>query len=224
MESKPPLVSRNLNECLTPCIPAGVNFIHPFTINGMTFKNNVCAIAPILGDDGDAKWADDCSLEDNETHSLPDVSKNLMLSFNFNPSEFLRTVYDINSLEEAIYWSTDHEDYPAPTVIRIQDSAWMVYGKKSNITEAVVNYYHKVATTQWIESYVFRLQNEKSFAIEGDLKTILVDRYLTKSFIATSLKKFTERIENIKIYEYYRALNWFIYDAMLNKMNGKSIE
>lgn len=199
--------------------------MHPISIQGIVSNDgNVCAIAPILDEDADTKWWDSCELEDNNTHELPDIKQNLMLSFRFNPEEFLRYVYAITTFDDAIYWSLDNDDYPQDTIKRVLNSAWLAFGNTDSITDVVVTYYRDIITNQWIEAYIYKLREDHEFTIEGDLKETLTKDYLTKPFIAKALKQFLKRKDWREYYDYHIAVIWFVYHEMVNKMSNKDIE
>lgn len=226
MANKPPLLSKNANQCLTACIPKGTAFIHPVSIDGLMSKTfDVCAIEPILGEDNvDAKWIEECNIEDNINHSIPDASRNLMLSFHFSPVDFLRGVYGITSLEDAIYWTSEHENtVPFNTVKRVHNSAWLAFGLKEGVSNNVISYYYNAIIDYWIKSFIDRLRQEYTFTEETDLKSLLIDKYLTKTFVAKALKKFVKRPDWGDITDFYSAAVWSVYDAMVNKMEPKSI-
>lgn len=225
MSNKPPLLSKNLNECLTPCIPKGNIFINPVTMDGLISREfNMCAIEPILDDDNlGVKWAEECNIDDNTKFELPNVSRNLMLSFYFNPTEFLRSVYSITSLEDTIYWTTENENLPFETIKRVHNSAWLAFGQTEGLTSNVVTYYHKVINENWIGKYIDRLRKEYAFATDKNPEKLLSD-ILTKQFISKALKQFLKNDNWKNIYDYYSHIIWFVYDLMVNKMNLKSIE
>ena len=223
MSIKPPLLSKNANECLTPCIPRGTPFVHPVSIDGIRSMKDTCAINPILGDEGhDMIWFEECDIADNKTHEPPDEYRNLMLTFYFSPVEFLRSVYNITTFDDVVYWTTDNENLPFDTIKRVHSSAWLAFSKKPDqITNTISSYYHHLASTVWINDYVDRLEKNYSFEIvDTDIKQF-VNKYLTKSFISKTLHQFASQKDLGA--DPYLSLVDFVFDKLRNKMDLKSI-
>src|SRR6056297_1676562 len=107
---KPILKSIKGRRCLTTCKPKGTKYLHPILLTSI--KNNfidTCAIDPIYSRDILSEnepssykdvgiiFTDKCNINDNDFYAPPDELESILLSFYFNPIDFLQNFYGLYS-------------------------------------------------------------------------------------------------------------------------------
>ena len=107
-----PLKSIYGRRCLTKCHPKGEAYLHPILLTAIGERtNNSCGIDPVHSRDTqylkihDMIWADTCRLEDNKIYQPPNELESMLLSFYFNPNDFLSSIYDLHSFDQVIFWT-----------------------------------------------------------------------------------------------------------------------
>ncbi len=109
-------------------------------------------------------YADTCRLEDNHIYQPPDELESLLLSFYFNPADFLTSIYDLHSFDQVIYWTLENNHLPFNTIKRVHNCAWKVYGSRmEEISSGVIDYYYDIAKLHWLKDYAKIIQNKYSF-------------------------------------------------------------
>ena len=138
-------------------------------------------------------------------------------------------MYDVKSIDDAIKWSLENEYEPINTIQRVINCAWDVYGRNiTSITTNVINYYHAIASTNWIKVYVKTIEDNTNIIIEStilgnnNLESVLKN-LLTKEFIMESFKTYYLTYVNTKqkLSPTHNALKKYIYEKLLESMNIK---
>lgn len=111
-------MKKNINKCLTKCIPAGQLSVHPVTLEyiGNNTKKSYCAT-----DDGDLLETNECPKHD--------LSSPLVPLIRFDAYEFLKECYKITSMTEAIEWLNKNSSKDV-TKNRILHCAWRAFGQE----------------------------------------------------------------------------------------------
>lgn len=247
-EEKKPLKSVNGRRCLSKCYSKGTQYLHPVVLESIVDPSkDSCAIDPIPSKNAedyqgyDMIFVDRCRLDDNKTYKEPDEFESILLSFNFNPSDFLAGIYDLHSFDQIIYWTLENEYLPTNTIKRVHNCAWRVYG--SNVEELssdVLKYYFNVAQTHWLRDYVKIIQNKYSFDLfskkspsefidtQDEIYNILSSTFFTYNLFATAIKKyiyeFQDKWDYIKSH-YDRIKKYVLYQLMEhieNEINKKN--
>ena len=166
-----PLQSINGRRCLSKCYPAREEYFHPVILTGVRDKtNNTCAIQPIPSKNPDYYrehemiYADICRLEDNSIYKQPNELESILLSFYFNPRDFLVSIYNLRSFDEVIYWTLENDHLPFDTVLRVHNCAWKVFGSSvEELTTNVLEYYYDICKTYWVKDYIPSIEKNYSF-------------------------------------------------------------
>lgn len=210
-----PLKSNNDRKCLTKCYPKGKTYLHPVLLTAIadTVNKSTCAINPAYAKDVPEAFSkllknnnkpeqtnyynliyvDECNLENNNIYKLPDELESILLSYYFNPNDFVENIYGLHSFVDVIDWTLENDYLPFNTIKRIHNCAWRIYGnKEENLPDQVVEYYYYISKNHWMRDYS-RFLLEKS----TDIKTIDLYKY-------DSVDKLTKYInENYYDYNYF---------------------
>ena len=239
---KLPLKSINGRRCLTKCYPKGATYLHPVLLTGVADTvANSCAIDPTHSKDPqyyreyDMILSDKCRLEDNKLSQPPNEIESILLSFYFNPSDFLASIYEINSFDQAIEWTYENPHLPFDTIKRVHNCAWKVFGNKDDLSNVVLEYYYEIAKTHWLHDYVKTIQNRYSFNLISDKNSnisntskeiydIISSRFLTKNFFITTVKKFIYEYQDNweQIDSYYRLLKHFVFTQLVKDIENEA--
>jgi hypothetical protein len=147
--------SDNNNQCIGPCYAAGTEIIHPITL---TYTKDIeapfCPINPILDDikGKNTIYVDHCS---NPTNMKDIINKKyeidiLVPSIEFNPENFLKIFYNIQSFEGAIEWIKEKRKISLTSRMRILNCALDDEIKITSITDDVVNIFIEIVNKKWI--------------------------------------------------------------------------
>lgn len=228
IKEKLPLKSINGRRCLSKCYGRGVAYLHPVLLTSIKddTKNN-CAIDPTHSRDAmdyqgyDMIFVDKCRLEDNKIYQEPDELESILLSFYFNPSDFLVGIYGLHSFDQVIYWTLENDHLPTNTIKRVHNCAWRVYGDKiEELSSGVLDYYYDIARLYWLKDYAKIIQNKYSFDLiskkppgvildsKDEIYTILRDSFFTYDFFIGAIKRY--------VYEYQDK--WDNYDSHYNRV------
>ncbi|XWV26172.1 hypothetical protein QJ857_gp0906 [Tupanvirus soda lake] len=223
-KEKLPLKSINGRRCLTKCYPKGETFLHPILLTAIVERtSNGCAIEPVpsrafeasSGDDTQylglygMVWADICRLDDNKTYQPPDELESMLLSFYFNPRDFLSGVYGLYSFDQVIYWTLENDHLPFNTIKRVHNCAWKVFGNKiEELSSSVIDYYFDISRSYWLKDYAKVVQNDYSFDYTTsktvsnisnpteDIYKIIYFEFYTHEFFASAIKKYVYEFED----------------------------
>ncbi|AZL89316.1 hypothetical protein QKC54_gp0513 [Megavirus baoshan] len=238
------LKSINGRKCLTKCYPSGNTYFHPILLTGVTeMSKNSCAIEPTHSKnplylrENDIIYADTCNIEDNETHILPDELESVLLSFYFNPGDFLSSIYDLHTFDDVIYWTLENDYLPFNTIKRIHNCAWKVFGSNiENLSSTVLEYYYDISKTYWLKDYSKILQNDISINLVADsnkdysnsnneFNNIIESNIYTYDFFIDIVKKYIN--QNFKqwniIKSHYDNLKNFIFTEIKQYLNDQNI-
>lgn len=170
-----PLTSIYGRRCLTKCYPKNNIYLHPILLGPIGSKlHNTCAIYPAYNTKSeytitDMIILDECKVEDNKSHQVPNALDSMSLYFYFNPKDFLSTIYDLNSFSEVIYWTLDMQHLPFETIKRVHDCSWKVFGLKlEELTNVVIDYYYNISKAYWLKEYTTKIESDYSFELMSD--------------------------------------------------------
>jgi len=245
--NKLPLKSINGRRCLTKCNDKGDTYLHPIFLTGISSKfHDSCAIDPVYKQDPryfkniyNLLLTDTCRLEDNKIFLPPDEIESMLLTFYFNPSDFLENIYDLYSFDQVIYWTLENNHLPFDTIKRVHNSAWKAYGNKiEELSSVVLDYYYDIAKTHWLRDYTKIIQNKYSFNlttttttttddggdgveekklrddkpvnVSDEIYNIISSKFLTYNFFIKSVKKY--------IYQYQDE--WETIDSHYGKLKA----
>jgi hypothetical protein len=238
---KLPLKSINGRRCLTKCFQSGTAYLHPILLTDLFGKENSCAIYPTYSKDPeyyrkrDMILVDTCRLEDNVTHRKPDELESILLSFFFNPSDFLVSIYGLHSFDQVIYWTLENDDLPFDTVKRVHDCAWKVYG--DNIVElsnGVLDYYYDICKMYWLKNYVKIIQNKYSFDVltkkstvpdnADEIYNIIVNNYFSRDFFIDILHQYINEFQNKwdNIVSHYDGIKKYVFTKLIYEIENKT--
>lgn len=171
--------SKNNRECIGPCYEPGTWILHPVTLDYISHPTD--PFCPIN------EWVDINKQTNKHVTRIVDVCHKLnvtpkykepnvdfvMPSIIFSSEHFLKSYYEISSLEEAVEWCDKNKHLSARTLIRIMDSAWVTYFDKQEnldnndiIDDRIVMLYINFAKRNWIDKIVE--QFSKYVKISGD--------------------------------------------------------
>lgn len=240
---KLPLKSINGRRCLSKCYPKGVTYFHPVLLTGVTdYTNNSCAIEPVHSQDPQYYkeygliLADKCRLEDNNIYQLPNELESILLSFYFNPIDFLASVYNLHSFDEVIYWTLENDYLPFDTIKRVHNCAWKVFGSKvEELSASVLEYYFDIARTYWLKDYVKLIQNKYSFDFVSkepidvsdsfnEIYNIIYNKYFTYEFFANTIKRYIYEYQDKWEYiqEYYISIKKYVYQQLIEHIENQN--
>lgn len=243
-KEKLPLKSIIGRRCLTKCYPKGQVYLHPILLTAIGERtNNSCAIDPVHSRDvqyhklHDVIWADTCRLDDNKIYQPPDELESMLLSFYFNPRDFLSSIYDLHSFDQVIYWSLENDYLPFDTIKRVQNCAWKVYGDKiEEITNTVIEYYYNISKNYWLKDYAKIIQNDYSFDFVGnkpvgDIKDgtegiydILYTKFYTWDFFVSAIKRYVYEYDDKweLIESHYANLKKYLFGQLIEHIENVS--
>lgn len=222
--------------CLTKCYPKGSVYLHPVILTGV--KNtliNSCAIDPVHSKDPQYNlehnmiFDDKCRLEDNQIYKPPDELESILLSFYFNPRDFLANIYEINSFDEAIRWTLENDHLPFDTIKRVNNCAWKVFGNKiEELSSRVLEYYFDISRTYWLKDYIKIIQNKFSFDFTSnknkdisdafdELYQLFYSKIYTYNFFVNAVKRYIYEYQDKweLINSHYLLLKKFIFEQLI---------
>lgn len=230
------LRSINNKRCLTKCEPVNTPYLHPIIFAEVNdTKYNTCAIDPTYDqEENRVLQIDKCNLEDNDIFEIPDTLSSMFSGFNMSSKEFLSTLYNINSFEQAIYWMQDNEYLPLETLKRIQDASWRLYG--TNITNVVYEFYYKIALESWIPVYLIKISDkykiivsDNDFIVEegktkmtDSIKKIIINKYFTYEDFIKIVDKFIKSFSPVWPQSYYDEMRIYCFKYMVAKLKKES--
>lgn len=239
-DTLPPLKSVKGRRCLTKCYPKGYMYLHPVLLTAVTGNiTSTCATEPIHSKDPsffrkyDIFIADTCQLNDNELFQLPNELDSILLSYYFNPRDFLASIYELNSFEQVIKWTYDNDYLPFNTIKRVHNCAWRVFGNKySEMSEKVYKYYYDICVNSWLKDYVKIIQNKYSFDLIlktnnnldnlDEIYHIIKKKYLSFDFFERTIKKYIETYNEKweKIETHYNHIKSFVFYSLIDAIES----
>lgn len=241
-----PLKSINGRRCLTKCYPKGEISVHPIILTGLTLEtNNYCSIDPVYSKElqnnkistGEKEFnmlfVDACRLEDNKIFQPPNELESILLSFYFNPNDFLSNIYNLHSFDEVIYWTLDNDYLPFDTIKRVHNCAWKAYGNKIEaLTTTVIDYYYDMAKYRWLKDYVILIKNKYSFSSitnskdllsdEDEIYNIILNNYFDYNFFYTSVKHYVYEFQDEwdLIESHYKKLKKYVFNRLIDNIES----
>lgn len=242
--AKLPLKSINGRRCLTKCYPKGETFLHPVLLTGIRTDNaNSCAIDPIHSNEhqyikeNELVITDKCKLEDNKIFKTPNELESILLSFYFNPSDFLANIYGLKSFDDVIYWTTENEYLPFGTIKRVHNCAWKVYGNKiEDLSTNVLDFYYDISRYHWLKDYVKVIEKKYSFdlstsekkstdIIDGsdEIYNIIFNKYFTYEFFVDTIKRYIYEYEDKWdiIDSHYGHIKKYIFEQLIENIEAQ---
>jgi len=246
-KEKLPLKSTHGHRCLTKCYPKGTTLVHPVILTGIKNKiDNYCAIDPIYRREFEGNklvtekelgmvFIDACKLEDNKIYEPPNELESMLLSFYFNPREFLSQIYDLFSFDAVIYWTLTNDYLPFDTIKRIHNCAWKAYGNKiEELSNKVIEYYYDMAKNRWLHDYVKIIQNKYSFSATFDKKlklsstldeiyNIISVEFFDYIFFNNAIKRYVYQYQDKwdSIESHYGKLKDYIFQQLIEHIEQK---
>lgn len=241
---KMPLKSTHGRRCLTKCYPKGEVYLHPILLDIINSHNiDSCAIDPVhTRETNIAKldnmiWIDNCKTDDNKLFRPPNELDSMLLSFYFNPSDFLSSVYNLHSFDQVIYWTLDNDYLPFATIKRVHNCAWKVYGNNiEEITNTVIEYYYDISKSYWLREYTTIIENDYSFNIVSDeydksddqtseeiVYDIILANYYSYDFFSSSIKRYVYEYEDKWdiIISHYDNIKKYILSQLIERIKNK---
>jgi len=178
--------SVNNIKCVGPCYQAKSEIIHPVTLKVHKEDNfNMCPIQPQMDKTGKLIEVDQCLYIEKRKELLSNDLDVIAPIVKFNDSDFLKTYYGIQSLEQAVNL-IDEKDRPNNTIKRIMNCTLNVYGKKNIESETFIDFIHRFSNKYWLREFNQKLKKTNKSAItEISLK-------LTEDTIKGYVKKYLE--------------------------------
>ena len=236
-----PLKSINGRRCLTKCYSKGVSYLHPTILTGIKDSiYNTCAIDPfysreILSETEPSyekgvglQFIDKCRIEDNKIYQPPNELESILLSYYFNPNDFLVNIYGLHSFDQVIYWTLENDYLPFDTIKRVHNCSWKAYGNKIEaISGTVLDYYYDMAKNRWLYDYVRVIQNKYSFNLVsektdvsdaiGEIYKIVSSKFFDYDFFATALKRYVYQYQDEweSIDSHYKKIKYFIFQQLV---------
>ena len=227
-----PLKSINGRRCLSKCHPKGATYLHPTFLTEITTNVDSCAIDPIYSKEAEYQGmisADACRLDDNRIFQPPDELESMLLTFYFNPYDFLTTIYGLNSFEEVIYWTLENDYLPFDTIKRIHNCAWKVFGNRpEELSTTVFEYYYDIAKMHWLRDYAELIEKKYSFDLTtnkinvgnaiDEIYSILLSKFFNYNFFISAIKRYIYEYQDQweEIYSHYGNLKKYIFDQLIN--------
>lgn len=230
-----PLKSVKGRRCLTKCYPKGATYLHPTFLTEITTNVNSCAIDPIYSKGAEYQGVmsvDVCRLEDNTIFHPPNELESILLTFYFNPYDFLTNIYGLNSFEEVIYWTLENDHLPFDTVKRVHNCAWKIYGNQpTELSTTVFEYYYDIAKNHWLYDYAAIIEKDYSFDVitaktssgnvVDDIYNVLANKFFSYSFFMNAVKKYIYEYQNQwdNIDSHYGNLKNYIFKKLVQEIN-----
>lgn len=241
-KKKLPLKSINNRRCLSKCYSKGETYLHPVILTEIIDReNNTCAVDPVHSKDPkyhreyDMIFADKCRPEDNKIYQPPNELESLLLSFYFNPNDFLINIYGLYSFDQVIYWTLENDHLPFDTIKRVHNCAWKVYGNKiEELSSGVMEYYFDISKTYWLKNYIKNIQNDYSFDFISkksvnevtdsfsEIYNIIRSKYYTFDFFVNAIKRyiyeFQDKWELIDVH--YGRIKKYIFNQLIESIES----
>ena len=243
IENDLPLKSVNGRRCLTKCYSKGETYVHPTLLTSIFDSlEDSCAVYPVHSQDPEYYKeynmiiGDKCRLTDNNTYRLPDELESFLLSFYFDPSDFLAGIYELYTFDKVIYWTLENDYLPSDTIKRIHNCAWRTFGNKiEELSSNVLEYYYDIAKINWLKDYVMIIQNQYSFDLNfsksvniestsDEIYDILKFNFFTYDFFVKSIHKYVQQHQKKwdKIYLHYGLIKKFILNKLIEHIRSKT--
>jgi len=240
------LKSVNGRRCLTKCYPRDIPSIHPILLTKVTSKTtDYCSVDPVFTKipqnnstiatsekEYNMIFIDKCNLNDNNIYQQPNEIDSLLLTFYFNPRDFLINIYNLYSFDSVVAWTISNSYLPFNTLLRINNCAWLAYGNKVDaMTDIVLKYYYDIAKNHWLLDYVKIIKNKYSFDFSSfkkytendNIYNIILDNFFDYNFFTSSIKKYI--YENQKnwndIEGHYIQIKKYIFKTVLKNIEEK---
>lgn len=222
------------HKCLTKCYPKNKKYLHPILLTVISDPNNdSCAIYPTYNKDSKYFNNQNLIVADKCVPSkiVPDELENILLTFSFNPKDFLNNIYDLNNFNDVIFWSINNDYLPFNTIKRVQNCAWKSFvSKVSDISDLVFEYYFEIAQKYWLPLYIKNIESNYSFDIlsndkinyskaDDEIKNI-INKYFNYHFFIISIKKFIDKYNWNNIESPYDSIKDFIFNQLIKKIKS----
>jgi hypothetical protein len=159
--------SKNNRECIGPCYEPGTWILHPVTLDHVSHPTEpFCPINEWIDIDKRTskqviRTIDIChKLHVTPKYKEPNVDF-VMPSILFSNEHFLKSYYDISSLEDAVEWCDINQNLSTRTLLRIMDSAWYTYfdkdemlGNNDIIDDRIVSFYINFTKRNWMDNVI----------------------------------------------------------------------
>lgn len=242
-KEKMPLKSINGRRCLSRCYPRGSVYLHPVILQTISDSTkNSCAVDPVYSKDAenypgyDLIFVDKCRIEDNKTHQEPNELESILLSFYFNPSDFLVEIYGLNTFDQVIYWTLENDHLPTNTIKRVHNCAWRVYGDKiDELSGNVLDYYYDIAKLHWLRDYAKIIKNKYSFDVitkksvaqvtdsgpDNEIYQILSKTFFSYEFFVKAIKRYVYEHQDQweSIDSHYSLIKKYILASLVERID-----
>lgn len=256
MLNKQTLHSVHGRRCLTKCYPKGTVYLHPTILTGYKDKlYDTCAIDPVYSKEEIAEkqstyekevgliFIDKCNLDDNKIYEPPNELESILLSFYFNPTDFLNNIYNLHSFDQVIYWTLENDYLPFDTIKRVHNCAWKAFGSRlEEISNVVYEYYYEIAKDHWLWDYVKLIENNYSFNLvssedNGPISTtddtkqetatneiykIILNKYFDYDFFVSSIKRYVYEYQDQwnLIESHYGMIKKFVFKQLVRRIES----
>lgn len=144
------------NPCIGPCYPSGQRFLHPITLEYISNDDTkpFCPIKPTINKKGFPTLIKECK----KSFVKKDFEDAFLTpNINFNSMDFLKELYKITSLDEAVIWYNDNPTVPYNTIQRIMDCALLSYGQyellEKGISDLIIEFTKFMVLNYWYDEY-----------------------------------------------------------------------
>jgi hypothetical protein len=225
------------NQCISSCFPPRTDTVHPITLENITnTKFPFCAVTP-HEKNGEKVVIEECNVKDIEENNNDNLNI-LYPIISFNYKDFLKTYYQINSINDFYFWLKNNKSTPIFTKLRLFDCIINVFGKDIVLVEPIfVETIIDIIKKFWIKLMYRKLCHyigidsknniiivkskdnklKKSEHIEQRTK-FLISNIMTTSTITNIINNYFNEITNNKNIGIDDFLN-FIILSLENKLN-----
>jgi hypothetical protein len=168
--------SKNNRQCIGPCYPAGTMIMHPVSLEYITNDNYpFCPVDLWKDKHGVVIPIDQCRVPTKiDAITEKQIEMDVITpTINFDPKQFIKLYYKIESFNDAILWAYEHNNAPIDTLERILDCAWKGYGLElQDIGDNITEFYIDLIKSFWIDSYYLKLKNKLFIDANGQVAVL----------------------------------------------------
>lgn len=160
----------NKNQCISKCYQPDTNIMHPITLENVTMTDKpFCAIVPKT-ENNERVILEQCS--ENDIDKKDDDQINILYPLIlFNHSDFLKTYYQINDINDFYYWLKTNKMTPIFTKLRLFDCIINAFGKDITIVESIfIETIIEIIKKYWIKMMYSKLCKYVGFSQKNELQ------------------------------------------------------
>lgn len=193
-------------ECIGPCIPPGIVYLHPILLHPIYSETDVsCPTNPYIRSDGILDFVGNCNNEDYENINLTNIVINSTIpSLGMNSKTFLSLIYNIKSFEDTINWINNNNDNVYDTLNRILNCAWDEYMKEiPNIKILFIEFYEGFTKKHWMKYISKKIKQKK-------IDKMLKNSELSSKIIYNSFRKILYEYSDKKEFDYNGKMKKYV--------------